>query len=137
MDSTFISHTYAPHFLYAEETVTLTPPLYNTNEAQMPTKDNDKSVKKDLSLNPLFEKEHVIKTTVSKIATNQGEQITFIFKSREKYTEQQILLLLSQIINQINTLDVSVNNQHIESTQQAGLAKEFIKHGKESLNSFP
>ncbi|GGM28286.1 hypothetical protein GCM10011351_12760 [Paraliobacillus quinghaiensis] len=116
--------------------VELTPPLYNVNSSN----DGDHDSQRANGLNPLLENEYSIKTTVSKVASNEDEQMTFIFKSRVKYTDQHLFYLLSQIINQINTLDVSIEPELTESKHQLDsikLANDYVHYGKSSLHAFP
>jgi transcriptional regulator with XRE-family HTH domain len=125
-----------------DTTVELIPPLYNADQYNEAREDvaNDIGIQQQPEANPLHENEYTIKTTVSKIASNQDEQLTFVYKSRVKYAESHLFYLLSQIINQINTLDVSIEPQLIESNKQFDsikLAKDYVHYGITSLNAFP
>ena len=121
------------------ESVDLIPPLYNSypnngSDARADHKGNQH----DSGINPLLENEYTIKTMVSKVASNQDEQLTFIFKSRVKYSEQHLFYLLSQIINQMNTLDASIEPDLTEGNLESiKLAQDYIKYGKTSLHAFP
>jgi transcriptional regulator with XRE-family HTH domain len=122
--------------------VILIPPLYNKYDPAEENKDDSELLKtqKAIETNPLIENEYAIKTTVSKVASNEDEQITFIFKSRVKYTEQHLFYLLSHIINQINTIDVTIEPELANSNNQLDaikLAKDYIQYGKTSLHAFP
>lgn len=121
------------------ESVDLVPPLYNTN-----LNDNSDAgvahteIQEATGANPLLENEYTIKTMVSKVASNQDEQVTFSFKSRVKYSEQHLFFLLSQIINQINTLDTSIEPGLTEGNMESiKLAQDYINYGKTSLHAFP
>ncbi|MFB6466470.1 helix-turn-helix domain-containing protein [Cytobacillus sp. Hz8] len=121
------------------ESVDLIPPLYNSDPNDEPNAGTDHTENQQVSgANPLLENEYTIKTMVSKVASNHDEQLTFIFKSRVKYSEQHLFYLLSQIISQINTLDVSIEPGLIESNLESiKLAQDYIKYGKTSLHAFP
>lgn len=126
----------------SHESVVLIPPLYNKDDIDEENWANSEHNKNQMAIktNPLLENEYAIKTTVSKVASNEDEQITFIFKSRVKYTEQHLFYLLSQIINQINTIDVTIEPELGESSKQLDsikLAKDYIQYGKTSLHAFP
>lgn len=124
---------YYKHGTY--DAVYLIPPLYNLDEEDTTS---ELTKQEDTDLNPLLENEYTIKTMVSKVASNQDEQLTFTFKSRVKYSDEQLFYLLSQIINQINTLDVSIDPELTESNLETiKLAKDYIKYGKSSLHAFP
>lgn len=124
------------------ESVVLIPPLYNKDDPAKENKDDSELLKTQMAIetNPLLENEYAIKTTVSKVASNEDEQITFIFKSRVKYSEQHLFYLLSHIINQINTIDVTIEPELADSNNQLDsirLAKDYIQYGKTSLHAFP
>jgi len=121
------------------ESVDLIPPLYNADSKNESDANADHIESQlDSGINPLLENEYTIKTMVSKVASNQDEQLTFIFKSRVKYSEQHLFFLLSQIINQMNTLDASIEPGLTEgSLESIRLARDYINHGKTSLHAFP
>ncbi|MED4353969.1 hypothetical protein P9265_16775 [Schinkia azotoformans] len=121
------------------ETVELTPPLYIEDTHKESESEAEQTEDQyDSEINPLLENEYTIKTMVSKVASNQDEQLTFIFKSRVKYSEQHLFYLLSQIINQMNTLDASIEPDLTEgSLESIRLARDYINHGKTSLHAFP
>lgn len=121
----------------------LIPPLYNDTKPEIIGKTSIELDNDNLQLtgtNPLLENEYLIKATVSKLASNQDEQLTFIYKSRVKYSEQHLFLLLSQIVNQINTIDASIEPILIKENRQSNameLADDYISHSSTSLNAFP
>ncbi|MGY3714916.1 helix-turn-helix domain-containing protein [Sutcliffiella cohnii] len=126
----------------SHESVVLIPPLYNKDDIdEVNTASNERNKNQiAIETNPLLENEYTIKTTVSKVASNEDEQITFIFKSRVKYSEQHLFYLLSHIINQINTIDVTIEPELAESNNQLDsikLAQDYIQYGKTSLHAFP
>lgn len=127
----------------AINSVDLYPPLYHIDthtRSSVAEVEHSKYPKEGNNTNPLHEDEYAIKTTVSKVSINEDEQITFTYKSRVKYSEQHLFHLLSQVINQINTLDISIDPSLAEDKSHFNsikLAKDFVKHGKESLHTFP
>jgi len=126
----------------SHESVVLVPPLYTKDDFTEENNPVSELFKNQLTIktNPLLENEYAIKTTVSKVASNEDEQITFIFKSRVKYTEQHLFYLLSHIINQINTIDVTIEPEIADRNNQLDaikLAKDYIQYGKTSLHAFP
>ncbi|MGK4153685.1 helix-turn-helix domain-containing protein [Kurthia gibsonii] len=86
--------------------------------------------------NPLQENEYKIRTTISKIASNQDEQFAFTFTSQEKYSKQELFQLIATVINQINLLDVSINSD-AANNDAIKLSKDFIYHSEASLKDFP
>ena len=126
----------------SHESIVLIPPLYNKDDIDEDNRADSERNKNQMAIetNPLLENEYAIKTTVSKVASNEDEQITFIFKSRVKYSEQHLFYLLSHIINQINTIDVTIEPELAESNNQLDsikLANDYIHYGKTSLHAFP
>ncbi|UCZ53216.1 hypothetical protein LGQ02_20995 [Bacillus shivajii] len=91
-------------------------------------------------INPLLENEYNIKMTISKVSSNKDEQMMFIHTSRVEYSEEQIFLLLSQILNQMNTIDASMDPSLTDQTKQNNairIAKDYLDHSKTSLSAFP
>ncbi|MEI5908366.1 hypothetical protein WAK64_15020 [Bacillus spongiae] len=126
---------YYQHSTY--ESVELTPPLYY-EDTYKKSETEQTEEQYDSEINPLLENVYTIKTMVSKVSSNQDEQITFTFKSRVKYSDQHIFYLLSQIINHINTLDVSIDPELTDSKLDSiKLAQDYVQYGKTSLHAFP
>lgn len=122
---------------YPVKDVVLLPAIYNSDEI------NDEHSKPDNShfeTNPLQENEYKIKTSISRIASNGDEQLTLSYSSQTKYSNQQLFQLISQVISQINTIDVSMEPKlmnTIKSVDSINLAADYIHHSKKSLRAFP
>ncbi|KGX94043.1 hypothetical protein N781_00375 [Pontibacillus halophilus JSM 076056 = DSM 19796] len=122
-----------------EKSVELAPNIYNTAQAA------EKSINKNrdltrMTVNPLFEKEYRIKTTVTRIASNDDEQDMFIYTSKTKLNNERLFTFLSTIINQTNSNDVLIDPDVSEKENLPDplkLAKEYLNYGNHFLDTFP
>ncbi|MEK5037322.1 hypothetical protein [Sporosarcina sp. FSL K6-3457] len=119
--------------------VTFTPKIF-LEEQKVYAEQNEHKRKSKMDSNPLLETTFQVKVIVSKIASNSDEQLCFMTKSKEKYGDNELVTLLSQIISQTNSLDVSNNKDLIEEIRTSmplDLAYDFLMHSKNSLAGFP
>lgn len=91
-------------------------------------------------INPLLENSHFIKIQVSRQSSNLAEQPFAIVTSKEKYSKNEIFVLLSSIFNQVNTLDVALNpelDDVMSSSSPVLLSKNFVNYMDNLSIDFP